>query len=293
METGYIRIREIKPAITAYLKKASLLIRKNPVPDEKSVHDIRVLMKKCRAVSRLISNQIDAASSERDMETYREIGRLMAEWRDSSVLRKTLRDLMKDYPETGQSVEGNEIIIRLLSKPEIPAEPDRDIVERVEAVRELLDKAGYRLRFVDMSNLDAGKLFNQLVMSHQAAIESYIICRHNAKAVNIHNFRKRAKDLMYQLWFFRPLNPSAVKNLEKRLDAITRNLGKHNDLSVLLEAMEYKYRQGTSPDKIDELALAVREEQEKYLSKVWISARKVFYPGTDLINMLGFRILIV
>ncbi len=59
METDNVKLRDIKPALTGYIRDAQALLRLSPVPDDRAVHDIRVLMKKCRAVMRLISSQID------------------------------------------------------------------------------------------------------------------------------------------------------------------------------------------------------------------------------------------
>jgi predicted metal-dependent enzyme (double-stranded beta helix superfamily) len=49
MELDYVKLKEIKPVLAGYIRESQLLLKKSAVPDEKTVHDVRVLMKKSRA----------------------------------------------------------------------------------------------------------------------------------------------------------------------------------------------------------------------------------------------------
>jgi hypothetical protein len=44
---------------------------------------------------------------------------------------------------------------------------------------------------------------------------------------------------------------------------------------------------------MDELAILIHGEQDRYLSKVWPAAYKIFCPGQKLVNILGFRLLVI
>ena len=293
MESGNIKLKDIKPELTEYIKEALVLLKQAPVPDENTIHDIRVLMKKSRAVMKLISDQVEADSFQRDFNAYREVGKLLSTWREASVHRRTLKDIKKIYPDIYDAVRNNPKIEALMLKPETVKEPDQEMKEKLELIEEHLTKAGYRLRFQVWNEHDSVKLLNRLETSFKTVTDVFLACRHNPEQANIHRFRKRTKDLLYQLWFFRPLNPKEVKNLEKKLDVLSQNLGKCNDLSVLLNAIGYRYS-GTAGDPgIENLALAIRREQDKYLSEIWPPADKIFSPGKSLFKKLGFRILIL
>jgi hypothetical protein len=45
MELDYVKLKEIKPALAGYVRKSQTLLKKSAIPDEKVVHDVRVLMK--------------------------------------------------------------------------------------------------------------------------------------------------------------------------------------------------------------------------------------------------------
>ena len=293
MELDYIKLKEVKPALSGYIKEAQLLLKQNSVPDEKVVHDVRVLMKKSRAVVRLICSQIDQESFTRNYDAFREVGKTTHLWRESSVHRKTLKELKKEYPDIFSMLRDNEKLETLMKKNDVPAEPSPDIKEDLEKIEELLNKAGFRIRFQDMTNFDPRLLIKELDATYNIVVDKYLTCRNNLKPACIHEFRKRSKDFLYQLYFFRPLNPSVIKALEKKLESMTQNLGKYNDLAQLINILEYKYSSSANSPVLDELAIIIRKEQDRYLSKVWPSAYKIFCPGQKLVNLLGFRLLVI
>jgi CHAD domain-containing protein len=293
MEPDYVKLRDIKPALSGYISEARSLLRLALVPDDRVVHDIRVLMKKSRAVMRLIISQINEEFYNREYGTFREIGRIMSLWRDTSVHRKTLKDLKKTHSGIFPRLADNEKIEKLLRKTDSPAEPSPDLKADLEKISELLDKSGYRIRFQTMNNFDPKLLLKEIDTSYNIAADRYMVCRNTLKPTDIHEFRKRSKDFLYQLWFFRPLNPRRVKSLEKRLDALAQNLGKYNDLAQLITELGYKYKDSADSPAFDELILIIREEQDRYLSKVWPQAYRIFCPGQKLISLLGFKVLMI
>jgi hypothetical protein len=86
---------------------------------------------------------------------------------------------------------------------------------------------------------------------------------------------------------------AVIKSLEKKLDSMTQNLGKFNDLTQIIKALEYNYKDGTNLPALNELIIKFREVQDGYLSKVWPTAYHVFCPGHKLVNVLGFKLLVI
>lgn len=293
MELDFVKLKEIKPVLSGYIRETQALLKQAAVPDEKAIHDVRVLMKKSRALMKLIASQTDVESFNREYFTFREVGRITRLWRETSVHRKTLKELKKEYSEIFTLLGANEKLESLMKKPVISEEPVVDLKDDLGNIDEILNKAGFRVRFRNMNNFDAKILLNELDKTYNEVIDKYLVCRNSLKPSTLHRFRKRAKDFLYQLYFFRPLNPSIVKGLEKKLDIMTQNLGKFNDLAQLIETLEYKYSGIAGQPALDELILLIRDQQDKYLSKIWPTAYKVFCPGQKLVNLLGFRILMI
>ena len=157
----------------------------------------------------------------------------------------------------------------------------------------MLNKAAFRIRFLSLDKLDPQLLLKELDKSYKIVCDDYIDCRNNSKPSHLHQMRKRLKDFHYQLFFFRPLNPGVIKPLEKKLEILTQNLGWYNDLNQLLEAIEYDYANAENPPALNELMILIRHQQDECLSKVWPVAYKIFCPGQQLLNVLGFKLLVI
>jgi CHAD domain-containing protein len=293
MQEDNIKLKDIKPSLCGYIREAQLMLDPVKVPDEKIVHDVRVLMKKSRASIKLLKTQMDGTSYEKEYCTLREVGRIMQTWRETSVLRKLLKELKKKHPELFSHLTDNEKISLLLSKPEIINEPSVDMRKGLENIIDLLHKSDYRLRFMGMNNLDPNLIYKELEITYSTVSDCYLKARNYHKDVSLHELRKKTKDFLYQLFFFRSLNPKVIKGLEKRLDSIGQNLGKYNDHAVLINALGYRYPSGGNNSAVDEFIVIIKQEQDKYLLKVWPSAFRIFRPGQKLANVLGFKVLVI
>ena len=293
MEADKVKLKEIKPVLTGYISKSQVLLRRDAVPDEDEVHDIRVLMKKSRAVLKLTCPLTDTELQNKDIHDLKRVGQLMSILRDTSVHRKTLRDLRKEFPGIFKSLAGNEKIGKLMQKSEDISEPDLTMNSEIDEINELINKSGYRIRFYQIQNIDPVKLRHQLELSFYVVQNIYLECRNKPIPEKIHQFRKRSKDFLYQLYFFRPLNPAAVKALEKRLERMTMYLGAYNDLYQLIKSIGYTWSGESADPAMDELILKIRDKQDESLARVWPVAYKCFCPGKQIVNLLGFKLLVL
>lgn len=293
MELDYVKLKQIKPAIAAYIRESRALLNKSVIPDDRAVHDVRVLMKKSRALLKLAAPQLDQAYHDRNMADLRDVGKIICSWREASVQRKTLKTLRKEYPDIFSQLHENEVLSLLLEKQVPIAKLSDEIKAELEHVDILLNKTGYRLRFQSMNIIDPQTLLKELEFTFIKVTDIYLSCRNNPKPETMHKFRKKAKDFLYQLYIFRSLNQSVIKSLEKKLDSMTQNLGKFNDLDQTIKALGYSYKEASNLPAMDELIVKIREKQDRFLSKVWPSAYQIFCPGQKLVNVLGFKLLVI
>jgi CHAD domain-containing protein len=289
-----IKLGEIKSILGGYLSEAVSLLDPDQIPDEKSVHDVRVLMKKSKALLKLLKDQIDDTVFKREYAAYREVGRKMRYWRETSVQRKILKGFKKKKPGIFKDLAGMTLITNLLGKTEKGEIIESASKDNTDSIVILLKKAIFRLRFINLNNLDPVMMLKQLELTYLAAGKRFLIARNDSKPGNLHNLRKKTKDLLYQLTFFRAMKPKAIKSMEKKIDSIGQYLGKYNDLAVLIETIGYQFSaHGNNPDSLDELIVDIRNEQDRYLSKVWPEASKIFCPGQKLFNLLGYKVLVL
>lgn len=293
MDQDYVRMKDLKPVLAGYLGDSLEHLKRAPVPDDEAVHDMRVLLKKSRAVLKLIEPQTESEFKHKDIQSLKEAAKYMSVWRDSTVLRKTLKDLKKEYPELFVQLQDNERLNSILSKQEPSPELTPEMQETIGKIEEHLKKTIYRVRFRNMQDLDAQRLLKELENTYLRVVDQFLICRNNPKEAKLHELRKKSKEFLYQLYFFRPLNPQTIKSLEKKLEIFTRNLGKINDHAQLVKALDYNYPNEFNNPALDELVVRIREKQDKYLKKIWPFASKTFCPGRKLVSVLGYKILVI
>jgi CHAD domain-containing protein len=293
MLENFVTIRDIKPVVCGYIREAQFKFDPDEIPDENVVHEVRVLMKKSRASIRLLKSQMDKEIFAREYSSLREVGRIMRSWRETSVHRKLLKSLKRKYPKLFSSLSGDEKINALISKQDINSGILPQMKDDILKIMDILHKSGYRWRFRSMNNIDSYLLFKELQETYSKVSVSYLKARIYPGSVNLHEFRKKAKDFLYQLYFFRSVKPKAIKELEIKLDSIAQNLGKYNDHAVLMKSLGYKFPQRENNIALDELIVLIKEEQDRFLSKVWPSAFSIFRPGRMLVNVLGVKLLLI
>ena len=289
MPEDNFKLIDIKPVLCAYIMEAQQMLDPG-VPDEKVIHDVRVLMKKSRASIKLLKNQMDVGSFNREYLTFREVGRIMRTWRENSVHRKLLKDLKKSFPELFSRLKDNEKINILSGIQQILNDPSPEMKKDLEKIIGILHKSIFRIRFQAMNNLDQKLIREELERTFDNVSACFLKARNYTKNINLHRFRKKTKDFLYQLSFFRSLDPKAVKSLERRIEALAQNLGKYNDYAVLIATLGYKYPTEENNRALDELILIIKQEQDKYLSKIWPSALSIFRPGKKLADLPGFKV---
>jgi CHAD domain-containing protein len=282
------QLREIKPALAGYISDSLVLLGQLPVPDDAAIHDIRVLMKKQRAAIKLLRPLLEEESYRREYFAGREVGRILCSWREMSVLYKTAKALKKENPKLFLKLWDNEKIQILLRKPYSTWTAAGEQSKSVKEISAHLVKAQYRVRFLNLKDPDVSLLLEELGRSYQIAAKAYLDCRNSPRQSLLHNFRKKSKTLLYQLYYFRPLNQAGIKSLEKKLDFLTQNLGKYNDLVQITDLIGYRYGDPGNSPVMDELAVVIRDKQDRYLSKVWPSAYRIFAPGKSPGDFLSF-----
>lgn len=274
--------RQIKPLIVVCVSEALRLLPQSSLPDEEEIHEIRVLMKKARALLKLTAGQVDEKFYAGSMEAFKMTGKLLAELRERTVIRRTFKEIRKKHRGVVSRLNDNPAISGLAGKTGMKAVESSMQADRIANLRSMLTRAGYRLRFEPMSTLNGSILYKELENTYLAVSAVYLKCRNRPKPADIHRLRKRAKDLMYQLYVFRPAGRSAIKKCERMLEVMTANLGRFRDLAQFIKAIDYNYSPGNSNPDLDALVVLIRGMEDKCMSKAWNVADRIFLPGCRL-----------
>jgi CHAD domain-containing protein len=241
-----------------------------------AVHEVRKSFKRLRATVRLARGGIGDATYRHENTAFRDSGRRLSGVRDASVLIETLHELEKDSGE------------------DLPPEPTLKLQERLDHEREQAlaslrtDEAMVAAFVADIKHARARTASWTFDTEGFDALEPGLrrIYRRGRKAMrrahsdptdeNLHEWRKRVKDLWHVEQIMRSAAPKKIKKLRKRTHALSDLLGDDHDLAELRLAVD------RTPDSFaDQVAqaaqIAVIDRRRKGLQKQAFATGKKVY----------------
>jgi CHAD domain-containing protein len=202
-----------------------------------AVHETRKDLKKLRSVVRLVRGPLGDRSYRGENERFRDAGRLLSGTRDAEVKLETLAGLRErfpaEFPEHGVAplvavLEGERQAASDRTSPQngrgVAVTALRRIEEGREAIGEWeLDGSGFEL------------IEDGLRRSYRRGRNRFADAAEDPSAENVHEWRKRVKDLWYHLRLVRDARPGKLGKAADRAHELSDLLGDHHDLTVLRE----------------------------------------------------------
>jgi CHAD domain-containing protein len=246
----------------------------HPGPRDGAVHEARKSFKKVRAVLRLVRPVIGEKTYREENACFRDAGRPLTEVRDAKILIETLDGLAGHFQEhvAGRSFAGvrkalqanlRAVRKRVLDEQDafaVVAEAVRQARERVKDWADVPDK---------WSSVGQG-----LEDVYRRACEAFGGAAADPTVEKLHEWRKQAKYLRYQLEVLRPLWPERMEELVHEADRMGELLGDDHDLAVLRQMLtDDPGRFGDAGDTEVLLALIDRRRAELEQEAVLLGRR--------------------
>jgi CYTH domain-containing protein/CHAD domain-containing protein len=200
-----------------------------------AVHASRKLFKRVRATTRLVRDELGVDAYERENKAFRDFGQRLSRTRDSQVLVETLDALCERYVvelPTGAFaglraalVDEHEAVERHLSEDATVGMP---IIVELRAARARV--AAWRFRHDAVSALAPG--FERI---YRRTRRAYLAARKEPTDENLHELRKRSKDLWHAAQILTPIAPKTMKTLADRAHRLSDLVGDDHDLVVLAQ----------------------------------------------------------
>jgi CHAD domain-containing protein len=197
---------------------------------EEAVHEARKDMKKLRALLRLVRSELGDDIYRSENETFRDTARHLAGARDADVMLATLGDLEERFGEL-PGVAG-----RL--RPALVAHRFRTSAASLSggstAAVAALVQARARIEDWPLES-DGFDAFEQgLRRSYRRGRRGFEIVRELPSPENIHEWRKRVKDLWYHLSLLEASWPAVMSGLADEAHELSDRLGDDHDQVVLM-----------------------------------------------------------
>jgi CHAD domain-containing protein len=228
-----------------------------------SVHEARKDMKKVRSVLRLVREELGDELYRRENERFRDAGRLLSGARDAEVKLETIQALRKQDGEMPAKKTLRRYISSLEAERDDHAAADAE-VER--AASEIEAGAGA----VDDWNLRTdswGLIAPGLGRSYRRGRNRFHDTRQDPSAENVHEWRKRVKDLWYDLRILKPIWPELLEETADQAHQLSDLLGDHHDLAVLGEDARNRRDRFDSEADLEAILVAIDRRQATLLDE--------------------------
>jgi CHAD domain-containing protein len=233
------------------------------------VHETRKHLKKARAALRLAAGQVDSNVWKREDRSLRKVGRLISEVRDAEVRLQTVRQLREFARGKKRSFRETEELLAFELDSFLAA-----FSEWPEEAKQRLTQALDHIRAWPLDELRCKQLRKCVQQTYRRGRRALNSAIKKTSTKNLHTFRKRAKELWYELRILRPLAPAVFRELNDELKTIGQYLGQVHDLAFVAERLSSI---GPARKHGDRILNALVDSREKELERTAIALGERFY----------------
>ncbi len=197
-----------------------------------AIHSVRKDIKQLRALLRLIRPSIGEAAYRREIETLRAAAAELAPARDAHVKLKALAELERHFqPELHQQ---HLPTLRRVLRKNCQAEAGQVARHKSAAkLKGVFERVSRDLDTLPRTRKDWRAVEPGLKKSYRRGRRAWMAAARSPTPENLHEWRKRVKDLWYQLRLLRPIGPRKICAEARELEHLGECLGEDHDLSIL------------------------------------------------------------
>src|SRR5438094_272129 len=221
-----------------------------------TVHEVRKHLKKLRAAMRLAVAEVGKKQYACEDRCVREIGRLVSDLRDAQVRLQTLIQLGDDTAKgSGENHFSRIEELLSLERESFSAAFDgwqKQAIPKLERVEERLSK--WPLERISWSQICGAveKIYKRGQRGLAKTIKKPV-------PENFHAWRKRVKDLWYQLRILQPLNRVVLDEMAHDADVLGELLGREHDFDFLMARLEKESGDYALRDELARLQKLIRK----------------------------------
>jgi CHAD domain-containing protein len=215
-----------------------------------TVHEARKHMKKLRAAMRLAAGEVGKNCHACEDRSVRKIGRLVSDLRDSQVRLQTFVELRHEAAKhrEQQLFQRTEELL-LLERESFSAAFagwQSQAIPQLESVKT-------RLMNWPLDGLNWKQICDAVARIYKRGQRELAKTIANPVPENFHEWRKRVKDIWYQLRILQPLNRMVLQEMAHNAEVLGELLGREHDLVFLLARLEKESGDKALADELAQL----------------------------------------
>jgi CHAD domain-containing protein len=213
-----------------------------------AVHEARKDIKKIRSALRLVRDEIGDDVWQRENSHYRECARQLSGFRDAEILVEALDGLAERFGPTAR--ERFDRLRAELERENRAAHDDGSIERAMATAAAQLESGRPRIESLPLEGDGWGLIAPGIHRSYRRGRKRLRTVEEEASVENLHELRKRVKDLWYQLRLTRDADPGMLGPLADHAHDLSDHLGDDHDLALLREEVQRRGAAfGDPPDR--------------------------------------------
>jgi CHAD domain-containing protein len=201
------------------------------------VHDARKRFKRVRSVVRLVRDEIGEREYDRENVRFRDAGRPLSQVRDARALILALDALAQRFADETPTRTWDALRQALEQRQR---DVSREVIHQGDAIGGILAALDDARRRVKKWPIGRGfpTLASGLKRTHKRGRLAHVAAVADPTTENLHEWRKRVKDLWYHLEVLEPTRPDVLDVLAEKAHRLADLLGDDHDLAVLRSMFE-------------------------------------------------------
>jgi CHAD domain-containing protein len=202
---------------------------------EEAVHEARKDMKKLRSLLRLVRGEIGDEVYRRENEGFRDAARRLSGVRDADVMIETLDSLVERRPKDVPAKTAGGLRQALQEHRTALEEDGAGRKQARKEVVEVLQEARARVEEWPLGTDGFEALEDGLRRAYSRGRRAYRAVLDDPSTENLHEWRKRVKDLWYHHTLLECSWPELMDPLADQVHELSDHLGDDHDLALLRE----------------------------------------------------------
>ncbi len=198
-----------------------------------AIHEARKDMKKIRSALRLVRDAIGDDAWRRENDHYRDVARKLSAHRDAEILVSSLDDLRERFGPAAGRRSGK--LREQLDAENRDAHDDGTIERTMASAAAELIACRSSLDELVLDGDGWGVIAPGLHRTYRRGRKRLRSVEEEASVTNLHELRKRVKDLWYQLRLIREADRPMIGALADHAHDLSDHLGDDHDLALLRE----------------------------------------------------------
>jgi CHAD domain-containing protein len=210
-----------------------------------AIHEARKDTKKTRSALRLVRDAIGDDAWRRENDHYRDVARKLSAHRDAEILVESLDGLRERFGPAAR--ERTETLRKQLDEANQAAHDDGTIERTMAGAAAELIALRSSLDDLDLDGDGWGVIAPGIHRSYRRGRKRLRAVEEEASVTNLHELRKRVKDLWYQLRLIREVDRPMIGALADHAHDLSDHLGDDHDLALLREEVQRRRDAFDSP----------------------------------------------